>query len=325
MFKKTAILYIYTETPLHAGSGISLGVVDLPIQRERHTYYPLVQASGVKGNLRDEAFTIRKDQLLNEGKTKEEAERLAKEEIEWVFGPEEEAWKHAGALSPGDARLLLFPMRSLMGVFAWTTSKFVLERFKRDLGVVGIKADWKAVGPENEREALVTEPSEVVAGENVVLEEFSFIARPDGEVTNIANWLADNAFPQGEEYAPWRQRIKGGLVILPEDAFRDFTTFSTQVEARIRIKPETKTVVPGGLWSEEHLPSDTLLYVPIFASAPRFYPPRKGEEEAKPPERLRTAEDVMNFIEKLELDRTRLGGDETVGRGMVKLRFVKGG
>mgnify|MGYP000669322062 CR=1 FL=1 len=37
MFQATNLLFIYVETPLHAGSGRGLGSVDLPIQRERIT------------------------------------------------------------------------------------------------------------------------------------------------------------------------------------------------------------------------------------------------------------------------------------------------
>jgi len=113
MFDRAAILFLYTETPLHAGSGTSLGIVDLPIQRERTTGYPMIQASGLKGCLRD---------VVSDDPQK----------VEIVFGPDtRRASDHAGALSVGDARILLFPVRSLMGVFAWITSQNVLARFKR--------------------------------------------------------------------------------------------------------------------------------------------------------------------------------------------------
>ena len=52
MFENTSIAIMYAVTPCHAGSGSSLGVVDLPIQRERHTNWPMIQASGVKGAFR---------------------------------------------------------------------------------------------------------------------------------------------------------------------------------------------------------------------------------------------------------------------------------
>ncbi|NOG48211.1 MAG: hypothetical protein HND48_01265 [Chloroflexi bacterium] len=41
-------LFMYTESALHAGTGASVSAVDLPIQRETNTQYPMVQGSGVK-------------------------------------------------------------------------------------------------------------------------------------------------------------------------------------------------------------------------------------------------------------------------------------
>ena len=49
MFKSAKPLFLIVETSLHAGSGSDLGIVDLPIQREKHTNYPKVEASGIKG------------------------------------------------------------------------------------------------------------------------------------------------------------------------------------------------------------------------------------------------------------------------------------
>ena len=53
MYKKTNTLFLVTETPLHAGSGSDLGIVDLPIQRERHTRFPKIEASSLKGAIRE--------------------------------------------------------------------------------------------------------------------------------------------------------------------------------------------------------------------------------------------------------------------------------
>ena len=55
MYKKTQPLFLFCETPLHAGSGNDLSIVDLPIQREKHTGFPKIESSSLKGSLR-EAF-----------------------------------------------------------------------------------------------------------------------------------------------------------------------------------------------------------------------------------------------------------------------------
>jgi CRISPR-associated protein Cmr4 len=299
MFEQSEMLFLYVETPLHAGSGSSVGIVDLPIQRERVTHFPLVQASGIKGKLRSEA----------------EARKKSKAEIAVVFGPENvpgEEVKHAGAVSPGDARLLLFPVRSLVGVFAWTTSSYVLARFKRDLEAAGKSVAWPFPAFIDNSEAWTVDDRSVVANSNVVLEEFTFRASKRDEVKAIAEWLALNAFPQTSDYDYFRDKVKTNLVILPEDAFRDFAQFATEVVTRIRIDQEKKTVAQGALWTEEHLPADTLLYTPLHASRPRI---------DNAPNGWKSADDVLKFVHDLELDRIQLGGDETVGRGIVKLRF----
>lgn len=51
---KNSIVYIQTITNLHIGSGEGLGVIDMPVQRERITGYPVIPSSSLKGVLREE-------------------------------------------------------------------------------------------------------------------------------------------------------------------------------------------------------------------------------------------------------------------------------
>lgn len=312
MFEKAELLYLYVETPLHAGSGTSVGIVDLPIQRERGTNYPLVQASGVKGKLRAEACA----------KLELQEDNQRNDKITTIFGPKgEDANLHAGAIAPSDAKLLLFPVRSLVGVFAWATSRHILARFLRD---------WQAANPsqpppfslnpanvpDDKEKAWTVNGTSLCAGAKVVLEEFAFPHQQYAEVGIIANWLADNAIPQGTDYDYFRAKLRTNFVILPEDAFRDFTQFSTEVITRIKINQATKTVETGALWTEEHLPSDTLLYSVLHATRPR-----NGSELFNDDTGQSSAQKILTTISGLGLDRIQLGGDETVGRGLVKLRF----
>jgi CRISPR-associated protein Cmr4 len=259
MFEARSMLFIYVETPLHAGTGRGLGAVDLPIQRERTTGYPIIQASSLKGRLRAAS-----DPNLNPQVGLTKAEHLA------IFGPETgNASDHAGALSIGDARILLFPVRSLAGVFAWTTSRDALARFLREAHMVGLSVDWELPAEPDRNTALVSGDA-LIAGGSVVLEEFSFT--PDKSQANIireiGQWLADNALPQtGYDY--WKQALPNKLCILPEDAFRDFVLYGTEVQTHIKLDPDKKTVQSGALWTTESLPVDTLLYAPLMATKSR--------------------------------------------------------
>ncbi len=74
MITETSMLYLYVETPLHAGVGSGLSSIDLPIQRERTTQYPMIQGSGIKGKLRAAAYAA-----------------WAEKGVETIFGPERRA------------------------------------------------------------------------------------------------------------------------------------------------------------------------------------------------------------------------------------------
>ncbi len=327
MFEKSSMMYLYVETPLHAGSGRAVGVVDLPIQRERVTGYPLVQSSGVKGRLRAEVYAAAEAEATgsnpkqnNESDEdyKKRIKLLVNRTVEPIFGPEKvtsDDSAYAGALSVGDARLLLFPVRSLFGVFAWTTSANVLARYARDMAACGLDTSalpdlsklQPAVG-----DALVASDSVLAERGRMVLEEFSYSAKESGEVTSLGKYLAANALPTSDEYKYWRDNLATHLVVLSENDFRDFTAYATEVVTRVRLDDDTKTVARGALWNEESLPSDTLLYCPLYAA------------KARGGTSMDAATVMSTLSGRLGDKRVRLGGDETVGRGSVALRFAEG-
>ncbi len=306
MITATTMLYLYTETPLHVGVGSGLSSIDLPIQRERTTQYPMIQGSGIKGKLRATAEYAR------------DKEQFSQEDIDILFGPPtNKGDDYAGALIAGDARILLFPVRSLSGVFAYTTSCDVLSRFKRDIGRGQTNQIPKWELPDRvEDKVLVTNTSDVQVNNIVVLEEFSFEAQPDEQVSAIAKWIAEEALPELGSGNYWINKVKNSLVILPDNDFRDFALYATEVITRVRIDRTKKTVEKGALWTEEHLPTDTLLYVPIYATDAR----KNGEDSSKRktgPRILETAKTLGtrtgNYLQ--------LGGDETVGRGIASIRW----
>lgn len=148
----------------------------------------------------------------------------------------------------------------------------------------------------------------------MTLEEFTFDAAEDAGVGDIAQELAAGVLPSSPDYEAWRARLPRQLVVLPDDDFRDFVQTATEVVARIRVNQDTGTVATGGLWYEEYVPSETVFYALALASLPR----RPANGAAHMP---RTAADVLAAVADLQIDRLQLGGDETIGRGIVKLRL----
>lgn len=286
------LLFIHALTGLHPGSGTALGAVDLPVQRERHTQWPTIPGSSLKGVLRD-AF-----------------ERVKHAELVSIFGPDtQNASEHAGALSITDARLLAFPVRSAAGVFAWVTCPAVLTRLRRDAALLSGEAvpDCPPVTGET---ALVAEGSPLLTGTPpcVLFEEFRFTVQAAPPAA-LLDWIAERA----SDDAGTRDRLKQHLAIVGDDQFTHFARYATEVTARIALEYKTKTVRDGALFWEEFVPAETLFYAVAIAAKSR---------KANCP---LSASDILDRLglQLRERPIAQIGGDETVGKGLCALRLAK--
>jgi len=319
MFKKSKLFFIIAETPLHPGSGGEItGLVDLPIQRERHTNFPKIEASGLKGCIREAFENSNKQITLNSQLVNINNKKI----ISLVFGPEDTEEAHAGALAFTDARILLFPVKSLKGVFAWVTCPMVLERFKEDLGLAKIIDDSLNVDFSTLINTL-PQQTNISIESKVVLEEYTFEVKEDENTLKIAKYLADKIFPN-DTYKFWREKLEKDLVILSDDNFEQFVTSSTEVITRTRIDDVTGTVDTkrGGLWTEEYLPQDTILYSIAMAS-----PIRVEKDEAKGVFNVgnpdKEAEMVLQFFELGIPEVIQIGGNQTIGKGIARIQILK--
>lgn len=305
MYKKKKPMFIITETPLHVGSGSDLGLVDLPIQRERHTGFPKVEASGLKGCIR-ECFENKGDKYTS-----------------LLFGPEE-GDAHSSSIGFTDARVLLFPVKSLKGVFAWITCPLILERFQKEVGV-----------PLSYEVNSVPENSNLLIDNKIVLEEYTYHVVEKRETTELAKTLADMVFPTDESYNFWKDKLKKDLVVLNDDDFTQFVKTSTEIITRTKINDKTGTVERGALWTEEYLPQDTILYSLVMFSDLEIE--RDGKEKKQ--EFIKMFDDFCQEVikkqnqEKIEAENIasyftqnlpsiiHLGGNRTIGKGIVRIKF----
>jgi len=304
MFEKAIVLGIYGVTAVHAGSGSELSVIDLPIQRERYTQFPIIWGQSLKGVLRAEY------------KSKDDSEEKIKTGI--IFGPEKDASEHAAAISVGDAKVLLFPVRSLKGVFAYVTCPMVLERFSEDLALARKSVEGTVTNLKPaEREGIVnnTSSSLVIEGKKLVLEDVLLVEEEE-DLSKVIELIA-NFTPVSEE------KLKEKLVIVNDDLFTAFVTMTTEIVARTRIDAGSGTVQAGALWYEEYLPSDALLYSVIAIGKPRL----QGKNEIEKILKSLGAKDMEEVVNKIAEELAtfdnsflQIGGDETVGKGFVKVK-----
>ena len=61
------LLFTHALSPLHAGTGQGIGVIDLPIAREKATGIPYLPGSSLKGTLRDLCIDANKEKVYGHG------------------------------------------------------------------------------------------------------------------------------------------------------------------------------------------------------------------------------------------------------------------
>lgn len=318
MFLRLQPFFIIAESPVHAGSGSELGVVDLPIQRERYTNFPKIEASGLKGCIREAFRNSEKDITINSQKIKQ-TDKIDSNMtyIDLVFGPEE-GEAYAGAISFTDAKILLFPVKSLKGVFAWITCPMVLNRFIEDMKIAKAakNLDLNLTNLEN----TIPEQTTLLISGKVILEEYAYEVKENNETSKIAERISQYVFPSDGTHDYWKNKLAKDLVILPDDDFMEFVSTSTDIITRTKIDIETGTVQTGALWTEEYLPQDTVLYSIAMASPLRVKDDnQKGMLKGGNTEK--EAANVIEFLRQGIPDVIQIGGNQTTGKGLIRIQL----
>lgn len=315
----SALYSIYTLSPTHCGTGQATGAVDLPIARDRGTGFPVIPATMLKGVAR-EAF----EKALPKGEKNPEVIRLFGPVLDKAEGRDGEtdpdSGPRAGALAFTEARLLAYPARSLNRAFLHATCPLILERFRRDLNLLGRPEFLDGTSPPADWRLYTAYAADRdLAGKALVIEDLVY---PPEQVLHspaletLAARLAE-LLPATEAGA--RKRLGEGLVLLPDTDLQDLLSRAVPVRARIALtggkttdrwyNEDSGQTESGNLWYEEHLPSDCLFAAFVgerrqgsFAEGPAA----TGRQGA-----LRIFRDQGRLLETVQI-----GGNETVGQGL---------
>ncbi|MEW6673476.1 MAG: type III-B CRISPR module RAMP protein Cmr4 [Thermodesulfobacteriota bacterium] len=301
---------LYAISAAHAGSGAATSAVDLPIQRERHTEWPQIQASGVKGAFRDHFRKF--------------SGREASELINLIFGSDEgnDNWGKdwgmlPGAVSISDARIFAFPVRSNVAPFVWVTCPAVLKRFNADLAYIDF---GKYVAIENIKEdGALSIGAEELSGQVVLEDAVVTVAlhHPDPCITEM--------FTEIER-----------LLLISDEMFKYAVTCCTEIQAHIKIDEKKGTADDGALWYQEYLPADSVLYTVVHYS--HRDGAEMGEQDKDSHEDIKVkmgeikaqianmkASNIKQYVEDSIKGFVQIGGDETLGKGIFQLTWIPGG
>jgi CRISPR-associated protein Cmr4 len=305
VYKLSKPLIFISNTPSHVGAGSDLGVVDLPIQRERYTNFPKYEASSVKGSIKDAFY-----QQVKRKATFPLFGTITEQMVQDVFGKDNEA-NHISALAFTDARILLFPVKSFKNVFTWITCPKILSRFKQEMKLCGIEIPYSS-GAEVEN-TVPYDSDSLTNNRRLVLEEYLINnVHPNNECSQWAHWFSEHLFPHLDEHQYWRDKMKHDFAIVADDVFEHFVMLSTDVVTRVRIDKTKGIVEEGALFTEEYLPADSILYSLAVASSVL-----KPEKEAIAHEMFNSEVGVMQFFVEVLPKVIQIGGNETIGKGIT--------
>ena len=291
----TRIYWLHALSPTHVGIGRGVGYIDLPIDRDGVTGWPIIRGSAFKGVWRDWAVQQR---LPN---------------IEQAFGRADKDGEPAnsGALIPTDAKLVCLPVRSFRGTFAWAASPMCLQMLRRTLELSGMKdlPDSPSSLPDTDAHHFEGRDANTVLkeGERIYLEDLDFTARACPTATMWAATIAAWVFPTD---SAWQEQFKKRFVVLPDSAFDFLCETGTEVHTRVRIDDDLKIVAKGALWTEESLPAETILAG--IVQCDRVFG-RTGQEI--------TPAGLLDGFARDSLT-LQIGGKATIGRGQVRCVFT---
>ncbi len=274
--------FLHAITPVHSGTGQGVGIIDLPIAREKATGWPVLPGSGVKGVLRD-AVSAKGAGLADEafGKKQEGGEEMS-----------------AGKVVLTDAHILCFPVRSFYGTFAYVTCPLAITRFNRlhpESGLGSID-EFSGAVVKLCAGSVLTE----TAKKTVYLEDLDLIVTGENAADAFGGKIADMIFDAGEKAA-----FKSRFAIVSDEIFSFLCETATDVSAHVSLKDDTKTVDSnrGGLWYEEAVPAEAI-FSGIMMNAGHI--------------KDQTNSVLSDLIKKLP-DTVQIGGKSSVGRGLCRL------
>lgn len=307
MFQETRIAFLYCVSPVHMGTGTAVGgLIDNPIQRERHTEYPTMAGSGIKGAIRHDYWAQHEDRnLLNR-----------------LFGPDQSAADHAGALSFSDGQLIAFPVRCAKAGFVYATSPLLLARLKRQLALANIQTDWNIPTLERGKSRILN--PDLMTDNKLALEAYELESQLDPVLKPIADWIAQHALPKNSGYDYFRDKLTNDLVLLSDDELHYFAVNSTVVEPHVRIDDISGTADGGALFYTENLPPESLLFTVIMASQERYKRGDSGENRLDATQIIKTLVDGGDNWQALQGRMVQFGGDATTGRGQIVCSIVGG-
>ncbi|RDV81261.1 type III-B CRISPR module RAMP protein Cmr4 [Ammonifex thiophilus] len=252
--------------PVHVGvGGYRLGRVDLPIARDPATNLPKLPGTGISGAARHyAALRYGKPQCAGQGS--EEYGHCGDPEcpICYTFGSlrskkGEEEGATAGTVRIFDARILFFPVYSMLGP-VWVTSPQTLRDFGLesvpDIGAGGKVQLLGSSGGESEIKVI----------------NFGWLVQEVGGRLEIESLDGDLQVKNLLREALGRiEKCTKHVFLVPDELFGTVVNSNLEVRTSVSIDPETGAAKEGALFTYEAIPRATFFWLDVVENDYRDY------------------------------------------------------
>ncbi len=254
---QTYRFFLITLDPVHVGTGgMRLGRVDNPIVREPGTRIPKIPGTALHGAIRAyAAHRYGKPQCAGQGKTHCGRPTCP---ICYTFGyARDQEGGSSGVVAIGDARILLFPVYSMVGP-VWVTCPNALYDAGFRNGNKHFEVDKDNKGRANWSSNLSTQ-DHLNLGWLMV---------------NKENDLPNLGLP---EQIP--AQIRNRVVLVSDKLFSQIVNSNLEVRTSVAINPETGAAEERALFTYEAIPRATVLWMDVVESDFRGKFPDKNQLE----------------------------------------------
>ena len=235
--------FLMTIDPVHVGTGgMLLGRVDNPIVREPGTRLPKIPGTALHGAIRHYA-AARYGKISCAGQKGHCGRPTCP--ICYTFGSiEGEAGSFSGVVSISDARILLFPVYSMVGP-VWVTSPTAL--YDAGFGKKNDKGDLKPFEVDKEEKGTARW---IFSSSEYLNLGWLMVKKEEGD---IPSELSDKIPPQ----------IQNRIVLVSDKLFSRIVNSNLEVRTSVSINPETGAAEEGALFTYEAIPRATVLWMDV--------------------------------------------------------------
>ncbi len=286
-------LVIRALTPIHVGSGETSGDVDQPVIKDS-LGIPFIPASSLKGAIKA---------------------NLSDSSLKSVLGsdPGEQPSKPS-KVKIYDAYPILFPARSLFGLYVYVTSPYLI-RWYMDLQENINRNCWEKLDLNIFINNLDKDKALCIEANRFSLEKLGGKWRNRG-LFNEEEFLLENINDNGkfkkflENFLRLSEDEAKHVAVISDDRITSVINKSLIRYTRVALEDNIKKVREGALWTEEYVPRNTI-YLSYISYEENLEKTNK-EDYQRISDLITSIKDSLMFI----------GGLETLGRGLVRLSIV---